>query len=176
MRAFVGLLLLGSLITLISGYHYDLDYIAYNLNTNRTARDPVDYWGERYNHEYTPSPSNWRFPVYTLMLDRFVNGDPYNDNTNDTAFEKDINNNQMRHGGDLRGLFDSLDYIQGMGVKGIYLAGSVLLNLPWVYDGYSPVDLSLLDPHHGYLQLWHSVVDAIHQRGMYIILDNTFAT
>ena len=169
------------ILTLLSwktaeAYRYDPEYVAYNLNTNRTAREPINYWGQRVDHAFTPSPSNWRFPFYTLMLDRFVNGDPFNDNINGTAFEHDINSNQIRHGGDLRGLYDTLDYLQGMGIKGLFLAGSVFLNLPWVYDSYSPVDLTLLDPHHGTLQTWHSVVDEIHARGMYIILDNTFGT
>lgn len=56
-------------------------------------------------------------PFYTLFLDRFVNGDPYNDNINGTSFEHDLNSNQMRHGGDLQGLIDTLDYLQGMGIK-----------------------------------------------------------
>lgn len=52
--------------------------------------------------------------------------------------------NQLRHGGDLRGFVDSLDYIQSIGIKGLYLAGSAFINLPWASDGYSPVDLTLL--------------------------------
>lgn len=50
------------------------------------------------------------------------------------------------------------------------------MNLPWAYDGYSPVDLTLLDQHFGTLQQWREVVDDIHARGMYVVLDNTFAT
>lgn len=42
---------------------------------------------------------------------------------------------QLRHGGDVLGLIDSLDYIQGMGVKAVYLAGSAFINLPWASDG-----------------------------------------
>ena len=42
---------------------------------------------------------------------------------------------QLRHGGDVLGLIDSLDYIQGMGMKAIYLAGSPMINLPWESDG-----------------------------------------
>ncbi len=52
-----------------------------------------------------------------IHLCRFVNGDPTNDDINGTAFEHDISSNQMRHGGDLQGLLDTLDYIAGMGVK-----------------------------------------------------------
>ena len=48
--------------------------------------------------------------------------------------------------------------------------------MAWVYDQYSPVDLTLLDQHLGTLQQWQSVIDEIHARDMYVILDNTFAT
>ena len=51
------------------------------------------------------------------MPDRWVNGDPHNDNINGTAFERDTSSTQLRYGGDIAGLADSLDYIQGMGIK-----------------------------------------------------------
>ena len=57
------------------------------------------------------------------------------DNANGTYFEHDLSSTQLRHGGDVRGFMDSLDYIQGMGVKGVYLAGSAFINLPWTADG-----------------------------------------
>lgn len=39
---------------------------------------------------------------------------------------------QLRHGGDMKGVQDSLDYLVGMGVRGVYLAGSLHINAPWV--------------------------------------------
>ena len=39
-----------------------------------------------------------------------------------------------------------------------------------------PVDFSLLDPHFGTIEDWRTVIDEIHRRGMYIVLDNTMAT
>ena len=96
---------------------YDPAYLGHNLNQNKSATHPVDYWGEWEDHEFTPSPEQWRFPFYTLFLDKFVNGDPSNDNINGTYFEHDIRSNQIRHGGDVQGLVDSLDYLQGMGIK-----------------------------------------------------------
>ena len=57
---------------------FDPAQVAYNLNTNESAVNPIDYWGQWDNHTYHPSPSNWRFPFYSLFLDRFVNGDPTN--------------------------------------------------------------------------------------------------
>ncbi|EXJ83816.1 alpha-1,3-glucan synthase [Capronia coronata CBS 617.96] len=164
------------LFTASVAFRYDPAYVQYNLNQNQTAVDPLDYWGEWSGHEYTPSPSNWRFPFYTLFLDRFVNGDPSNDNINGTSYEHDPNSNQMRHGGDIQGLLDTLDYLQGMGVKGLYIAGSPFINMPWGYDQYSPLDLSILDPHFGDIDLWRTATQEIHARNMYVVLDNTFAT
>ena len=77
----------------------------------------MEYSGTWQDHTFFPSPENWRFPFYTLFLDRFVNGDPSNDDINGTLFEQDIMGTTMRHGGDLAGLVDTLDYIQGMGIK-----------------------------------------------------------
>lgn len=71
------------------------------------------------------------------FLDRFVNGDPVNDDINGTVFENDVMSTSFRYGGDLAGLNDSLDYLQGMGIKGIYIAGTPYLNRPWKYDQYS---------------------------------------
>ncbi|KAK3346107.1 alpha-1,3 glucan synthase [Lasiosphaeria hispida] len=155
---------------------YDRQYEAHNLNQNQSAINPLDYWGEWEGHNYTESPTNWRFPVYTLFLDRFVNGNPTNDNINGTVFEQDITSTQMRHGGDVQGLIDSLDYIHGMGIKAIYIAGSPFINQPWQSDSYSPLDLTLLDAHYGEILEWRRAIDEIHRRKMYVIFDNTIAT
>jgi alpha-1,3-glucan synthase len=111
------LLLLGLGGRLTHSLRYDAEFAEYNLNQNASASDPLDYGGQWDGHTYTPSPGNWRFPFYTLFLDKFVNGDPANDNINGTVFEHDMTSTQLRHGGDLQGLIDSLDYIQGMGAK-----------------------------------------------------------
>lgn len=160
----------------VTSWPYDLEQVGYNLNENVLATDPAEYWGEWPDHEYFPSPENWRFPFYTLFLDRFVNGDPTNDNINLTTYERDINSNQMRHGGDAAGLVDTLDYLQGMGIKGIYLAGTILINQPWGADGYSVLDTTLLDRHFGDIKTWRWAITEIHERGMYVLMDNTLAT
>lgn len=105
------------LATRVISAPYDEREADYNLNTNAQAKTPLDYSGAWEGHTYTPSPDNWRFPFYTLFLDRFVNGDPTNDDINGTVFERDSTSNQLRYGGDLDGLTDSLDYLQGMGIK-----------------------------------------------------------
>ncbi|KAK0725972.1 hypothetical protein B0H67DRAFT_144279 [Lasiosphaeris hirsuta] len=164
------------LATLVQGLRFDKDFVDYNLNQNEQATNPLEYSAERPGHTYHKSPENWRFPFYTLFLDRFGNGDPSNDDINGTVYEQDITSNQLRHGGDIQGFVDSLDYIQGMGMKGIYIAGSPFINLPWGVDSYSPVDLTLLDGHYGTIKEWQDMVDEIHKRDMYIILDHTMST
>lgn len=116
---------------------YSLATRDHNLNQNEFATDPLDYSGKWENHNFTESPKNWRFPVYTLFLDKFVNGNPTNDDANKTVFEQDVYGTQLRYGGDLQGLTDSLDYIRGIGVGGIYIAGSPFINQPWAADSYS---------------------------------------
>ncbi|RDW75231.1 glycosyltransferase family 5 protein [Coleophoma cylindrospora] len=156
---------------------YFEEYVDWNLNQNQSAAQPLDYWGEwSSDHTYHPSPANWRFPIYTITLDRWVNGNPGNDESNGTQWEHDPTSNQFRYGGDVTGLLDSLDYLQGMGIKGLYLAGSPFINAAWASDGYSPLDLTLLDPHHGTIAEWQAAITEIHSRGMYVILDNTMAT
>ena len=117
MVSYSTLFLLAWNLPLLTALRYSADQVDYNLNTNETAVDPLDYWGQWEDHDFQPSPDNWRMPIYTLTLDRFVNGDPTNDDANGTVWEHDIMSNQFRFGGDIRGVQDTLDYIQGIGVK-----------------------------------------------------------
>lgn len=166
------LLLLGCLTHNVNGYKYDPDFVDFNLNTNKDAQDPIHYDGKWENHDFHPSPDNWRFPFYTIMLDRFVNGDPANDNANGTVLEQDITGTQLRFGGDIAGLVDTLDYLQGMGIEGLYFGGSMLINAPWNYDNYSPLDHTLLDFHFGNITIWRTAIEEIHKRGMVSFYDD----
>ncbi|KKY24110.1 putative alpha-glucan [Phaeomoniella chlamydospora] len=177
MRGPASVLLTTLLVTSSTALKYLAEFADYNINQNQTAVDPLDYAsGTWEGHTYTPSPDNWRFPFYTLFLDRFVNGDPTNDNSNGTVYEHDVLSTQMRHAGDVEGLIDTLDYLQGMGIKGLYLAGSPMINQPWGADGYSILDHTLLDFHYGTIETWRHAINEIHNRGMYVLFDNTFAT
>lgn len=170
------LLLVSACVAGIYALQFDASQATWNLNQNESATSPLDYWGEWENHTFTPSPDNWRVPFYTLSLDRYANGDPTNDEANGTRFEHDWMSNQFRYGGDAQGLIDHLDYIQGIGIRAIYLMGSPFINQPWSGDGYGPLDFTLLDHHHGEIANWRELINAVHQRDMYIVLDNTMAT
>ncbi|KAJ5493285.1 Cell wall alpha-1-3-glucan synthase ags1 [Penicillium diatomitis] len=163
----------------VTAWPYEEQWKDFNLNQNKTAIDPAFYngtWEGKAPGDYHPSPDNWRFPFYTLFLDRYVNGDPTNDNINGTLFEHDLSSTQMRHGGDVAGLVDTLDYLKGMGIKGIYIAGTSFMNQPWGFDGYSCLDTTLLDRHYATIKVWQNAINEIHARDMYVMFDNTIAT
>ena len=176
---------------LSSAIQWHENYVGYNLNENKTATQPRDYWGEWEGHEYTASPDNWRMPFYVLTIDRFLDGDPTNNEANGTVFEHNWMSNQFRFGGDVVGAMNDLDYIQGLGIKvswmasvetkltdlrAIYITGTAFINMPWASDGYGPLDFTLLDRHHGNILEWRNFIDEVHSRGMYVIFDNTIST
>jgi len=110
------------------------------------------------------------------MLTIRSDGDPTNNEANDTVFEHNWMSNQFRFGGDTRGLMNNLDYIQGMGIRAIYMTGTPFLNMPWGGDGYGPLDFTLLDRHHGDIADWQALITEIHRRDMYVVFDNVMAT
>ncbi|KAI0306448.1 modular protein with glycoside hydrolase family 13 and glycosyltransferase family 5 domains [Multifurca ochricompacta] len=162
-------------LTLASPYRDDL--VQYNLNMNQNAQSPLEYRTSRPNTTYTPSPTNWRsIPFYTILMDKFADGDPSNNDFFGTMFEYDWRETQLRSGGDLKGLVSKLDYLLGMGVKGIFVSGTPFLNMLWQADSYSPIDFTVLDPHWGTLDDWRNAIDQIHARGMYFMADFTVGT
>lgn len=110
-------LLLSLLTALTSALRYDPEQVHWNLNTNPNATTALEYSGKWEDHDFYASPESWRVPFYVLTLDRFVDGDPTNNDANGTVFEHDFMANQFRFGGDAVGLQTNLDYIQGMGFK-----------------------------------------------------------
>ena len=129
------LVLITSLIIQVAAIAYRADLVPYNLNTNANAQSVLEYDTSRPNATYTPSPTNWRaLPFYTLLLDKFADGDPTNNDFFNSTFENDWRETNLRFGGDIKGLVNRLDYIHGMGIKGIFIAGTPFLNMPWQAD------------------------------------------
>jgi alpha-1,3-glucan synthase len=127
-----------SLSSLILASPYRADLVDYNLNVNQNASSVLEYDAVRANTTYTPSPSNWRaLPVYTVLLDKFADGDPSNNDFFQSVFEWDWRETQFRYGGDLKGLISRLDYLHGMGIRVIYISGTPFLNMIWESDSTS---------------------------------------
>jgi neopullulanase len=121
--------------------------------------------------------------IYFLLPDRFENGDKSNDKGGiaggrlDTGF--DPTSKGFFHGGDLAGLTQRLDYIQGMGVTAIWLApiyqNKAVQGAPGSesagYHGYWITDFTKVDSHFGTKDDMRAFVDAAHARGMKVYLD-----
>jgi neopullulanase len=121
--------------------------------------------------------------IYFLLPDRFENGDPSNDRgglTGDrlaTGF--DPTHKGFYHGGDLKGVTERLDYIQGLGATAVWLA-PIFKNKPVqgapgqesaAYHGYWITDFTHVDPHLGTDADFKALVEAAHARGMKVYMD-----
>ncbi|MEO3774923.1 pullulanase-type alpha-1,6-glucosidase [Micromonospora sp. B9E7] len=120
---------------------------------------------------------------YFVLPDRFANGDPRNDRGG-LAGDRlrtglDPTDKGFYHGGDLKGVIDRLDYIQGMGTTAIWLA-PIFKNRPVQgsgsdisagYHGYWITDFTEVDPHFGTKEDMKRLVKLAHQRGIKVYLD-----
>src|SRR3954454_347804 len=120
---------------------------------------------------------------YFVLPDRFAGGDRSNDRGGLTGDRLktgyDPTDKGFYHGGDLQGVIDKLDYIQGLGTTAIWLA-PVFKNNPVQgsgadvsagYHGYWITDFTQVDPHFGTNADLKRLVRLAHQRGMKIYLD-----
>ena len=110
--------------------------------------------------------------VYLIMPDRFANGNPANDSTDDTAEKADRSKPGRRHGGDLEGMIAHLDYIADLGATAIWSTPLLLDNENGAsYHGYSCSDYYLIDPRYGTNELFKTYVEECHKRGLKVIMD-----
>ena len=121
--------------------------------------------------------------IYFVLPDRFANGDVSND-TGGIEGDRlvhgyDPTHKGFYHGGDLKGLTEKLDYIEGMGVTAIWFA-PIFENKPVQgpvgdesagYHGYWVTDFTSIDPHFGTNEEFKDFVEAAHARGMKVYMD-----
>lgn len=122
--------------------------------------------------------------IYLLMPDRFSNGDPNNDhyaNMRDTVADR--RNPLARHGGDLQGVTNHLDYIQQLGATAIWLTPVIENDMPLEkepsgmlsgYHGYWFTDHYEIDKRMGGKEAYLKLVAAAHGRGLKIIQDAVY--
>ena len=110
--------------------------------------------------------------IYLIMPDRFANGDPSNDSTDDTAEKADRGEFFGRHGGDIQGIIDHLDYISDLGATAVWCTPLLLDNEPeGSYHGYACSDYYHIDPRFGSNALYREFVDKAHEKGLKVIMD-----
>ncbi|MCL2325748.1 MAG: alpha-amylase family glycosyl hydrolase [Proteobacteria bacterium] len=120
--------------------------------------------------ELSTHVEDWRDEViYQIIVDRFYDGDVNNN------FNVDSRSMSRYHGGDWQGIIDQLDYLEALGVTTLWIS-PVVKNVEEdagfaSYHGYWTQDFLKHNPHFGDLATLRRLSDALHARGMKLILD-----
>lgn len=114
--------------------------------------------------------------VYLLMPDRFSNGDESNDRISGMK-DQTLNRNSMyhRHGGDLQGVINHLDYLQNLGVTTLWMTPVIENDMPRRTEhGYAFTNHYKIEPRFGGEVAYKKLSDALHKRGMKLIQDAVY--
>ncbi|MGH2647042.1 MAG: alpha-amylase family glycosyl hydrolase, partial [Ginsengibacter sp.] len=114
--------------------------------------------------------------IYLIMPDRFSNGDSSNDRVagmRDQSLGRD--SVYYRHGGDLKGIENHLDYLQSLGVTTLWLTPVIVNDMPnRTEHGYAFTDHYTIDPRIGGEKGYEDLISAVHARNMKIIQDAVY--
>ncbi|MFD0990984.1 glycoside hydrolase family 13 protein [Mariniflexile jejuense] len=111
--------------------------------------------------------------IYLITPDRFANGNPSND-INKNLLEKSIDrsNDYARHGGDIQGITNHLDYIENMGFTAIWPCPVLTNNMPQSsYHGYAMTNFYEIDPRFGTLAEYITLSSEAQKKGIKLIMD-----
>ena len=110
--------------------------------------------------------------IYLITPDRYANGDKKNDNVSGLKEKSRRKDKDGRHGGDIKGIIDRLDYLEQMGFTQLWL-NPVLENdqKTYSYHGYSTTDYYNIDSRFGNNKLYLELSEKARERGIGIIKD-----
>ena len=110
--------------------------------------------------------------IYLITPDRYANGDPGNDSSSQLKEKQNRLKKSGRHGGDIQGIIDHLDYISDMGFTQIWL-NPVLENdqHTYSYHGYSTTDYYNIDARFGNNELYKVLSKEAKKRGIGLVMD-----
>ncbi|MFG6687378.1 glycoside hydrolase family 13 protein [Mariniflexile sp. HNIBRBA6329] len=111
--------------------------------------------------------------IYLITPDRFSNGDASND-INETLLEKTIDrtNDYARHGGDIKGITNHLDYIEDLGFTAIWPCPLLTNNMSnSSYHGYAMTNFYEIDPRFGSLEEYLELSEKASKKGIKLIMD-----
>lgn len=114
--------------------------------------------------------------VYLIMPDRFSNGDLTNDRVPGMR-DQSLNRDSvfLRHGGDLKGIENHLDYLSSLGVTALWLNPVIENDMPERTEhGYAFTNHYKIDPRIGGAPAYHSLIDAAHKKGIKVIQDAVY--
>ncbi|MBT8069690.1 MAG: glycoside hydrolase family 13 protein [Gammaproteobacteria bacterium] len=110
--------------------------------------------------------------IYLITPDRFANGDPDNDNIEGMGDAVDRSDPDGRHGGDIKGIADNLDYIANLGFTAIWLNPLLENHMPsYSYHGYASTDFYRVDARFGSNEEYRDLVRQARSSGIGVIMD-----
>ena len=111
--------------------------------------------------------------IFLITPDRFANGDPSNDIVEGLKQTNiDRSEGYERHGGDLRGMINSIDYIHDLGYTAVWPTPVLINDMPQgSYHGYAITDYHKVDPRIGTLDEYKEFSMKLKQKGMKLIMD-----
>jgi glycosidase len=111
--------------------------------------------------------------LYLITPDRFSNGNPGNDVLGTSTVNRKQPNS--RHGGDLQGVENHLDYMKDLGVTTIWLNPVQENDMPGgSYHGYAITDFYQVDRRFGTNEEYRAFIEKTHQKGMKVVMDMIF--
>ncbi|MBS1948101.1 MAG: glycoside hydrolase family 13 protein [Bacteroidetes bacterium] len=114
--------------------------------------------------------------IYLLMPDRFSNGDQSNDRIpgmRDQSLDRD--SIFLRHGGDLQGVINHLDYLHNLGITTLWMTPVIENDMPnRTEHGYAFTNHYKIDPRLGGAAAYKKLSDALHKRGMKLVQDAVY--
>ena len=118
--------------------------------------------------------------LYMLMPDRFADGNPANNQiAGMEAYRNDRSQPSLRHGGDIEGIRQHLDYFTGLGVTSLWFTPVLENNSPdshnvSTYHGYATTNYYKVDPRFGTNEEYRRLIDEAHSRGLKVVMDMIF--
>ena len=118
--------------------------------------------------------------LYMLMPDRFADGDPNNNDIKGLyTYKTDRSQPSLRHGGDLEGIRQHLDYFKELGVTALWFTPVLENNSPdgngsSTYHGYATTDYYRVDPRFGTNEEYKRLCDEALSKGLKVVMDMIF--
>jgi len=119
--------------------------------------------------------------LYMLMPDRFADGNPANNQiAGMQPYKNDRTKPSLRHGGDIEGIRQHLDYFTQLGVTALWFTPVLENNSPdshntvSTYHGYATTNYYQVDPRFGTNEEYRRLCDEAHSRGLKIVMDMIF--
>lgn len=147
----------------------------FKINTKKGRKNTGSYTYElkqRNPDSATRESYSSKDVIYLIMPDRFANGDAKNDSRPELTEKADRTLPNGRHGGDLRGIINNIDYIQNLGATAVWLTPVNEDNEKvYSYHGYAQTDLYKIDGRYGTNEDYRELSRELNKRNMKLVMD-----